>query len=174
MSMSLLPPSRHQISPQFSNRVVTAGRELLNRLLPDVYIHTDQYKGALGGASPGYGVSMVAESTTGCLLAVDVHAEDGAVPEDVGRRASELLVEEVRGAGCVDSTAQSLMTLMALGPEDVGRLRTGPLTPFSMETLRLIRDALGVTFKIRADTDSEAVHLSCLGAGFKNFSRKVS
>ncbi len=161
-----------KVSPQFANRVVTAARGLLNRLLPDVYVHTDHYKGAAGGDSPGYGLTLVAESTTGCMLSIDVHAEEGVLPEDIGERGSALLLEEVRRGGCVDTVGQSLvLLLMALGPEDVSRVRVGQLSPHAMHTLRLIRDALGVTFKIRADPETESVMLSCLGSGCKNLAR---
>lgn len=164
-----------KVSPQFANRLVTSARGLLNRLLPDVYVHTDAYKGAAAGGSPGYGVAMVAESTTGCLVSVDAHAGEGELPEDVGQRASALLLEEVRRGGCVDTVGQSLaVVLMALGPEDVGRLRCGPLSLHAIQTLRLVRDALGVTFKIRADEGTGTVLLSCLGSGFKNYAKKVT
>ena len=164
-----------KVSPQFANRVVTSARHLLNRLLPDVYIHTDQYKGAAGGASPGYGLSLIAESTTGCLLSIDVHAEDGAVPEDIGERGSALLLEEIRYGGCVDSIGQSLvLLLMALGPEDVSRVRLGQLSQYSIQTLRYIRETFGVTFKIKADTDTGTVLLSCLGSGYRNMAKKVT
>ena len=164
-----------KISPQFANRVVHSGRELLNRLLPDVYIHTDHYKGVAGGDSPGYGLSLVAESTTGCMVAIDNHAAEGAVPEDVGQEGSALLLEEVRRGGCVGSTDQSLVVLlMALGPEDVSRLRTGPLTAYTIQTLRHVRDFFGVTFKIVADAETCTVMLSCLGTGYRNLAKKVT
>ena len=164
-----------KVSPQFANRVVTSARELLNKLLPDVYVHTDHYKGVAGGSSPGYGLSLVAESTTGCLVAIDVHAPEGALPEDVGQMGSALLLEEVKRGGCIDSVGQPLvLLLMALGPEDVSRLRVGQLSLHAIQTLRLIREALGVTFKIRADTETGTVFLSCLGSGLKNFAKKVT
>lgn len=33
--------------------------------LPDVYINTDQCRGAQAGKSPGYGISLVAETNSG-------------------------------------------------------------------------------------------------------------
>lgn len=164
-----------KVSPQFANRVVTSARGLLNRLLPDVFVHTDHYKGAAGGESPGYGLSLVAESTTGCLVAIDVHAEEGSLPEEIGQRGSALLLEEVRRGGCVDSVGQALvLLLMALGPEDVSRVRVGQLSSHAIQTLRLVREAFGVIFKIRADRETGTVLLSCLGSGVKNISKKVT
>lgn len=51
----------------------TAG--LLNRLLPDVWVHTDHHSGRTGGESPGFALSLVAESTTGVLLVAETAAE---------------------------------------------------------------------------------------------------
>lgn len=43
--------SRHavRVSPQFSHRMVEAARSVLNRYIPDIYIHTDVYKGEDSG-----------------------------------------------------------------------------------------------------------------------------
>mmetsp|Transcript_41419 Transcript_41419/g.132298 ORF Transcript_41419/g.132298 Transcript_41419/m.132298 type:complete len:259 (+) Transcript_41419:173-949(+) len=54
-----------RVSPQTSNRMVDAARGILNKLLPDVYIFTDHVSGAEAGLSPGFGLSLVAETTSG-------------------------------------------------------------------------------------------------------------
>lgn len=53
----------------------TAAAGLLNRLLPDVWVHTDHHAGRTGGESPGFALSLVAESTTGVLLVAETAAE---------------------------------------------------------------------------------------------------
>ena len=49
-----------RVSPTILTRVVDSTRGVLNNLLPDVYIHTDHYKGSEGGNSPGYSLALVA------------------------------------------------------------------------------------------------------------------
>uniref|UniRef100_A0A6V1PIS5 RNA 3'-terminal phosphate cyclase insert domain-containing protein n=1 Tax=Heterosigma akashiwo TaxID=2829 RepID=A0A6V1PIS5_HETAK len=171
-----------KVSPQTANRCVAAARALLNRLLPDVYVYTDHYKGKEAGAAPGFALALVAETTTGALLSAEVCAEKGALPEDLGAQGSRLLLEEVKHGGCVDRAHQPLwLALMALGPEDVSRARLGAtLTPAAVQTLRLLRDFFGVVFKIKPaggrgdDPAAGGLLLSCLGAGFKNINRRVS
>ncbi|RLN50186.1 hypothetical protein BBJ29_000479 [Phytophthora kernoviae] len=164
-----------RVSPQTSNRIVDAGRGLFNKLLPDVYIYSDHYKGAESGQSPGFALSVVAETTTGVFLGAEAAAEPGDLPEDVATRASHYLCEEINKGGCVDSTNQALvLLLMALGPEDVAKVRFGKLTPYSIECLRHLRDFFGITFKIKPDPETKTVLLSCLGIGFKNLSKKVT
>lgn len=63
-----------QVPPQNANRMVDAARGVLNQLLADVYIFTDAASGAAAGASPGYGITLVAETTSGCLLSAEAAA----------------------------------------------------------------------------------------------------
>lgn len=120
------------MSPQTANRLVESARSLLNRYIPDIYIYTDVYKGAESGKSPGFALSLVAESNTEVLLSAEKAAEPGQTPEDVGVIASKLLLNEIRKGGCVDTTSQWLnLLLMILAPEDVGKIRIGELSAFT-------------------------------------------
>ncbi|CAH0520099.1 unnamed protein product [Peronospora belbahrii] len=164
-----------RVSPQTSNRIVETSRGLFNKLLPDVYIYSDHYKGAESGQSPGFALSLMAETTTGIFLGAEAAAEPGDLPEDVAMRASHALCEEISKGGCVDSSNQALVLLfMALGPEDVTKVRFGKLTPYSIECLRHLRDFFDITFKIKPDPETKTVLLSCLGVGFRNLAKKVT
>jgi hypothetical protein len=66
--------SHTQVSPQTANRMVDGARAVLNQLLADVYIFTDAMSGRDSGASPGYGITLVAETTSGCLLSAQAAA----------------------------------------------------------------------------------------------------
>ncbi|XP_002985738.2 RNA 3'-terminal phosphate cyclase-like protein [Selaginella moellendorffii] len=84
---------------------------MLNRLLPDMYIFTDHYTGSESGKSPGYGISLVAETTTGCILSSECAAtHSGAsklqLPEDLGTQAAMSLLQEIKLGGVVNSTHQ--------------------------------------------------------------------
>ncbi|GLJ45219.1 hypothetical protein SUGI_0951760 [Cryptomeria japonica] len=181
-----------RISPQMANRMVDASRAILNRLLPDVYVFTDHYSGQLSGRSPGYGISLVAETTTGCLISAECAAnhtmseESGDIsdaenqkapmlPEDIGSQGAMMLLEEIKKGGVVDSTHQGLLFLLcALCPEDVSKVRVGKLSAYGMKTLRHIKEFLGIQFNIKPDPTTGTVILTCIGSGYKNLSRKVS
>jgi hypothetical protein len=47
-----------KVSPQMSNRIVDAARGIFNKLIPDVYIFTDLYKGKSAGACDKRRVSL--------------------------------------------------------------------------------------------------------------------
>ncbi|SAM08615.1 hypothetical protein [Absidia glauca] len=164
-----------RVSPQTANRLVESARSLLNQYIPDVYIYTDVYKGAESGKSPGFALSLVAESTTGVLLSAEKAAEAGQTPEDVGIMAAKLVLNEIQQRGCVDTTSQWLnLLLMVLAPEDVGKIRVGQLTPFTIQYLRDLKSFFGVSFKIKPDEATSTILMTCLGIGYVNHNKKTT
>jgi len=142
---------------------------MLNPFLPDVYVYTDHTKGIGAGQSPGYGVALVASTTSGCVFGSQRESGSSSgvfgstvkapsssspdAPEDMGAESAALLLEEINRGGCIDTTAQSLcFTLMLLSPRDVSRVRIGKLSPSGMATLRLIKEFFGVVFHLAAET----------------------
>ena len=131
-------------------------------------------RGPEAGKSPGFGLSLVAETTTGVLFSADCVARAGELPEDLGARAAGHLLEEVSRGGCVDTQHQSIfLLLMVLCPEDVSRVRIGQLSPFTVQYLRDIREYFGVHFKVAADQESRTTLLSVTGIGFGNTNKKL-
>jgi RNA 3'-terminal phosphate cyclase-like protein len=57
-----------RVAPAAANRMVDGARGVLNALLADVFVFTDAMSGSEAGASPGYGISLVAETSTGMLI----------------------------------------------------------------------------------------------------------
>ncbi|WCJ25425.1 RNA 3'-terminal phosphate cyclase-like protein [Euphorbia peplus] len=177
-----------KVSSQFELTAIHAARGIFNRLLPDVHIFTDHRAGPQAGNSRGYGISLVAETTSGCFISVDTavsHAhntdemddekKDLLPPQDVGEQIASLLLEEIEQGGVVDSTHQGLLFLLcAICPQDVSKVRVGKLSPYGIETLRQIKDFLRVEFVIKPVPSTGTVELKCVGCGLKNLSRKVS
>ena len=60
-----------RVSPHMCNRMVDGARGVLNALLSDVFIFTDHMSGLEAGLSPGFGLTLVAETTTGQLLSAE-------------------------------------------------------------------------------------------------------
>jgi len=133
--------------------MVEAARSVLNRYIPDIYLYTDVYKGEDSGKyvfslsrcretaltrdrSPGYGLTLVSQSTTSALHSSECLSSPSAspaqrTPEDIALHAARLLLEEISRGGCVDGKHQWLvMLLMVLGKEDVGKCLMGDLTPY--------------------------------------------
>ncbi|KAJ4826601.1 hypothetical protein Tsubulata_038125 [Turnera subulata] len=168
-----------RVSTQFENTMIHAARGIFNHLLPDVHIFTDHKAGPQAGNSPGYGISLVAETTSGCFVSADTavsyareddvteiddEEEELLPPADVGKQIASVLLQEIEQGGVVDSRHQGLLFLLcALCPEDVSKVRVGKLSPHGIETLRHIRDFLRVKFDIKPDPSTGTVVLKCVG-----------
>ncbi|KAK9918153.1 hypothetical protein WJX75_001749 [Coccomyxa subellipsoidea] len=174
-----------RVAPAAANRMVDGSRGVLNELLADVRVFTDHRSGAEAGSSPGYGLTLVAQTTTDRLISAQAIAppaakgqqgqKDVVVPEDIGRITAHALFEEISRGGICDSTHQGLVLLFcALGPEELNEVRLGPLTPHAVRTLRHLKAVLGVTFSVKPQAASNTIFLSCIGAGVKNMSKRVS
>ncbi|ORE06348.1 RNA 3'-terminal phosphate cyclase [Rhizopus microsporus var. microsporus] len=118
-----------RVSPQTANRLM--------------YIKEQKVESKV---SPGYALSLVAESNTDVLLSAEKAAEPGQTPEDVGLMAAKLLLNEIRKGGCVDTTSQWLnILLMILAPED-----------------------------IQPDTSNDTILMTCMGIGYVNHNKKTT
>ncbi|KZT26405.1 18S rRNA biogenesis protein [Neolentinus lepideus HHB14362 ss-1] len=168
-----------RVSPQFSNRMIEASRSVLNRYIPDIYLYSDVYKGQESGKSPGYALSLLAESTTGALHCSEAVSQPGVAPEDIALIATRSLLSEIQKGGCVDGKHQSLVLLMmVLGSEDVGRCRMGEPTPRTIQFLRDVKEFFGTSFKIVPANPSEPTSggllFSCYGTGYMNINRSIA
>lgn len=179
-----------RVSPKIANRIVDTAKGILLKFIPDVYIHTDHNQGNKSGKSPGFGITLVAETLTdvfytGEMLSNPSGSNDISIPEDIAKQAAYNLLEEIFRGGCVDSTFQGLAALfMTLGPNDVSKYKTGPLSPYTIQFLRNIREFFGIHFKLDTynkteeeedlNLGSNKVILTCLGIGYTNLSKKHS
>lgn len=173
-----------RVSPAIANRMVETAKGVLLKFLPDIYIHTDHCRGAASGKSPGFSINLVAETTNGvffCGEACSPLMTTGSlpcVPEDLGKEAAMMLLDEIYRNGCVDSPFQSMTAMfMVLGKKDVSKVVTGPLTQSMIQFLRDLKDFFGIVFKIEPvkeeDDIKEQVTLTCVGIGYTNLSKRT-
>jgi len=168
-----------RVSPQFSNRMIEACRSVLNQFIPDIYLYSDVYKGNESGKSPGYALTLLAESTTGALHCSEAVSKPGATPEDTALQSTYALLTEIERGGCIDRLHQPLVLLyMVLGSEDVGRCVMSEPTPRTIQFLRDIKEFFGISFKIAPHQGSEAnlpeLLFACYGTGYVNANRSLA
>jgi RNA 3'-terminal phosphate cyclase-like protein len=165
-----------KVSPHNLNRLVDGIHSIIKDYISDVFIFTDHMIGNYSGNSPGFGVTLIAETTTGCYLAAEglASAENGEhfVPYDLGKSVTRDLLLEIQTRGVVDSSHQGLLlTICALGPKELNKVRLGSLSIYTIETLRLIKNTLDVRFEIVTDTRNRTILLSCFGVNLQNLAR---
>nr|ACO15044.1 RNA 3-terminal phosphate cyclase-like protein [Caligus clemensi] len=178
-----------RVSPAVSNRLVEAAKSVCLKFIPDVYFNTDHLTGKKSGASPGFGIVLQAETTTGSVLTVEVTSNPGesntpTVPEDLGIEGAHALLEEIFRGGAIDSNSQTLaILLMALSQRDVSKIVTGPLSDYTVHFLRHLRDFFQITFKLETFEDEDSselqmgadkVMLTCVGTGFTNIAKRTT
>lgn len=172
--------------------MIHSAREVLNAMVADIHIAA-QYdqaplvpSGDKAGSKRrlgiGFGLSLVAESSAvGVLYSADmvVPAQGGVVPEDIGKQCAYQLLETIAGGGCVTLTsAPTVLTLMAMGSEDVGRLRIGRDVIGTEELVGLARDlkTFGASSWGLRDVEDETgdIVISVKGTGVGNVGRKIA
>ena len=108
-----------RVSPAVANRMIEAAKGVLLKFIPDIYIYADHFTGAKSGKSPGFGLTLTAETTTGVFLNAEVSSKpvgleanrEPTVPEDLGIAGAHALLEEIYRYVCfntVDSASAIL------------------------------------------------------------------
>lgn len=183
------------VSASNNARMIHEARGVLNPLVSDVHVAAQYDKAPLVGARDkanpaaktrtgiGFGLCLVAEtSAQGVFYSADVAAphEGGVTPEDIGKQCAYQLLENVRMGGCVTSVgAATVLTLMAMGSEDVGRLRMGRDVVGTEDVVGLSRDlkkfgASSWALRDVEDEESDDILVSIKGIGVGNVGRKIA
>lgn len=183
------------VSGSNNARMIETARGVLNPLCPDTYVFSDMSPAPLLPAPErnnpsakkkvglGFGLSFVAESSTGCLYSADVASppEGGQAPEDIGKQCAYQLLETISKGGCVaPAAAATMLTLMTMGSEDVGHIQVGRDVIADGNTVQLARDlarfgAPGWGLHDAAgENDNGDVIVSVVGRGIGNVGRKVA
>jgi RNA 3'-terminal phosphate cyclase len=63
--------------------MIETAKAALTKYTGDVYVYGDHYKGKESGNSSGFGLTVVAETTSGALLSSELVAKPQQLPEDV-------------------------------------------------------------------------------------------
>lgn len=173
-------------------RLIEAARGVLNEFVPDTYIFSDVSSAPFVPAADknnpsakkktglGFGLSLVAETNTNVLYSADTASppQGGVTPEDLGRKCAFQLLEAVEQGGCVSAiAAPTVLTLMAMGSEDVGRITMGKDVVGSEQVVQLARDlrTFGMSgWGIREGDNEDDVHVSIVGKGVGNVGRKIA
>ncbi|EGD96070.1 RNA-3'-phosphate cyclase [Trichophyton tonsurans CBS 112818] len=182
------------VSGSNNARMIDVARGVLNPFVSDTYIFSDVSSAPLVPAPErnnpaakkkigvGFGLSLVAESSTGCLYSADVASppSGGQPPEDIGKQCAYQLLESIATGGCVSKVAApTMLTLMSMGSEDVGRLQVGRDVVSDETVVRLARDlsklgAAGWGVRDAPDSDNGEIILSVVGRGIGNIGRKIA
>lgn len=167
-----------------TTRLATAARNVLTSCLPPsrIQIYSDPARGNTG--SPGYGICLVAETSTGALYTAErVSPEtptEETTPEDIAEQCAQALLLEIAHGGCIDSFAASMVTICCAALNgnkgDVGRVSLGYGCVENENWIQTVRDLklfFGVEGRFEQQQDGNASGLLCkwVGTGWVNSAR---
>ncbi|CCH41916.1 putative RNA 3'-terminal phosphate cyclase [Wickerhamomyces ciferrii] len=167
-----------RVSPSIVNRMIDAARNVLRPIGVEVDITADVWRGENAGKSPGFGLTLVAESKKGWNFFAEDIGGAGEVPEDIGTKVAYELIEEISKAGVVGRSQLSLaLVYMVLGKEDIGRLRINKeqIDEDLIYLLRDIKTIFGTEIYLKEvdDDDSGDFIATVKGTNFLNPNKKM-
>ena len=155
-----------KLGANFTSMMVDTCRGVLNNFLPDVWIAVDNYKSKdLDKISPGYGISITAETKEGFALSTDMINDNDNLrmnANDLSKECTIKFLNDIYKSGCTNCHNQGLfLFLMALSEKNyVSYMKIGKISEHTKEILRFIFKYLGVKFNIREcddyDNDNES------------------
>lgn len=177
-----------------NTRMINSAKEVLKGLVHDILIAAQYDQAPLVSASKsnptekkktgvGFGINLVAESSSvGVLYSADLSAptEGGVLPEDIGKQCAYQLLQIIAEGGCVSRVGvTTVLTLMAMGSEDVGRVRVGREVIGTEDMIIVGRDmkkfggsAWGIR-DVEGDDETTDVVVAVKGTGVGNVGRKI-
>ncbi|GMM39058.1 rRNA-processing endoribonuclease [Saccharomycopsis crataegensis] len=173
-----------RVSPSIVNRIVEAARQVFSETGCRTDIVADAWRGEVSGSSPGWGVTLVAESKKGWRFFVEEVGSAGETPEDIGTKAAYELLEEASMSGVVCRSQLPLaLGYMVIGKEHIGRMiiNKQQVDPNFIHLLRDVKNLVGVEAHIKPcddyldeqDVDDYLV-LMVKGVGFTNANKKIA
>ena len=140
----------------------------LPRAVPvDVEVRAENAK-----ASPSAGlfILLVAETSTGCLLAASRLSERGVTAHAMATACAEDLMMNIRGGGCVDEYLQDQLVLFMALASGTSRLLVGgsELTLHTQTAMHWCREMLpGCAFTVTRAKPTGLI-LECHGVGYRS------
>lgn len=157
----------NRIPPQTTNRLVASVKEILNCYISDVFIHTDVSKGKEAGKSPGYGLCITAETTTGGLFFFDGTGLEMEFPENLSICLTKKLLSDIYNGGFVGKKLQIFVCfLMAMSSSEKPCCVT--IGKLSKKT-KLVIQEIEKSFCIYLEFNQKQRQLICVGYNIQNY-----
>ncbi|GAB1605497.1 RNA 3'-terminal phosphate cyclase-like [Argonauta hians] len=154
-----------QLPPKVAKLMADNARMTLRQKMDNIPIKVDLVKEP--NPNPASGIILVAETTTGCILAGSALGKKGRSAEDVGYEAASSLLDNIFHGGCVDDYLQDqLIILMALA-KGKSCIRCGPLTLHTETAIHVARQLTQAKFEVINLSQTQTI-IECEGIGLDN------
>ncbi|XP_072854106.2 RNA 3'-terminal phosphate cyclase isoform X1 [Pogona vitticeps] len=120
----------------------------------------------------GTGIIIVAETSTGCLLAGSSLGKRGKNADKVGIEAAEMLLTNLRHGGAVDDYLQDQLIIFMALANGISRVKTGPITLHTETAIHFAEKLTKAKFTVTKSEDEgspkDAYIIECQGIGLLN------
>lgn len=168
-----------RVSPSLVNRMIDGAKKILTDVGCEVNITADVWRGENSGKSPGWGITLVAESKQNWNFFAENIGDAGDIPEEIGMKTAYHLLEEISHSAVIGRNQLPLaIVYMVIGKEDIGRLRISK-DQIDEKVILLLRDikkvfGTEVYLKEVDEPDSDDLIVTIKGIGFTNANKKIA
>jgi len=113
----------------------------------------------------GGGILLFAETDNGCVIGGSSVSTKSRDPEEIGKKAAEELLRNLRHDGCVDEHLQDQIIIFIALAKGRSTIKTGPLTDHTITAIKIAEQMTGATFHLQQNP-SGFVIISCDGIGY--------
>ncbi|XP_033737570.1 RNA 3'-terminal phosphate cyclase-like [Pecten maximus] len=115
----------------------------------------------------GTGIIVVAETSTGCLLAGSALGKKGVPAEQVGKTAGEALLNNLCHGGCVDEFLQDQLILLMALAKGKSQIKCGPLSLHTETAIHIAKLLTNAKFDVKELSKTSTI-IECEGIGLEN------
>ena len=151
---------------EIANRLARTVSHELKRIYKDIPIDIEIVKEPDNYIGVGTGIIVIAETSTGCILAGSALGKKGVTAEAVGLEAAQQLIEELRFEACVDQFMQDQLIIFMSLANGLSRIKTGPLTLHTETAIHYSTLFTGAKFVVNKTNSGNVIE--CTGIGLKN------
>ncbi|XP_078656652.1 RNA 3'-terminal phosphate cyclase-like [Branchiostoma floridae x Branchiostoma belcheri] len=148
-----------------------AATALIKREFPDVPVDIEAVQEPRHAAfGNGNGIVIMAETSTGCRLGGSALGKRGVQAEDVGRKAAQMLVKNLKHGGCVDEYLQDQLILFMALAKGKSSVRSGLITLHTKTAIFIGETLTKAKFTVTPEGDPETGTniIECEGIGLEN------
>ncbi|KAK3089015.1 hypothetical protein FSP39_000164 [Pinctada imbricata] len=145
-----------------------SAQDVVRNLYPDASMHIDVKQETSASAfGTGTGITIVGETSTGCILAGSGLGKRGVPAEKVGEDAGEMLLNSLDHGGCVDDFLQDqIIILMALA-KGKSRVLCGPMSLHTQTAIHVAQLMTEAKFEVK-ELSKTSTLIECEGIGLVN------
>ncbi|XP_042322055.1 RNA 3'-terminal phosphate cyclase isoform X1 [Sceloporus undulatus] len=153
--------------------MASAAVRCIRKEIRDLYVNIQTVREPDNEAfGTGTGIIIVAETSTGCLLAGSSLGKRGKSADRVGTEAAEMLLGNLQHGGAVDDYLQDQLIIFMALADGISRVKTGPITLHTETAIHFAEQLTKAKFTVTKSEDDgsskDAYIIECQGIGLLN------